>query len=267
MRLKISRLPGYSETLKLLKTRKDPILLDMGCCFGNDVRKAVVDGWPVDKVIACDIRKGNVNVQTIRYISAHANLESEFWDYGHELFLSTAETFPAKFIAGDIFSPSILQPRDPFITNDEIVAVLSRPIPSLSDLNNLTPLQGKVSAIHVSAMFHLFSEEEQLALARLLAALLRPERGSIIFGQHAGRAEKGFRPHNRDPLAHPMFCHSPESWKQMWIGQVFAGDDTKGHERIKVEAELLEINRSDSCDGVTDADPKFFAMNWCITRL
>jgi hypothetical protein len=195
-----------------------------------------------------------------------ANLELEFWDYGHELFRSSPETFPAKFIAGDVFSATTLQPRGPYITNEEIAAVLSRPVPSLSDLNSLTPLQGKISAIHASALFHLFSEEEQLALARLLASLLRPEQGSVIFGQHGGRVEKGTRPRNRGPSLNPMFCHSPESWKEMWLSEVFAGEGKTGHERINVDAELLEVDRNDLFQG-TGADPKFYAMNWCITRL
>ena len=32
------------------------------CTVGNDVRKAVLDGWPVENVIASDLRKGWTNI-------------------------------------------------------------------------------------------------------------------------------------------------------------------------------------------------------------
>jgi len=35
----------------------------------------------------------------------------EFWEYGHELFKSTSETFPAAFISGDALDPALIEPR------------------------------------------------------------------------------------------------------------------------------------------------------------
>ncbi|TFY51260.1 hypothetical protein EVJ58_g10663 [Rhodofomes roseus] len=52
-------------------------------------------------------------------------------------------------------------------------------------------LQGRVSAIHASSLFHLFEEEKQLALARALAGLLAPHRGAMLFGSHGGAPENG----------------------------------------------------------------------------
>ncbi|KZV91243.1 hypothetical protein EXIGLDRAFT_615917, partial [Exidia glandulosa HHB12029] len=45
-KLKISRFPVYEEALRLGREREGAILLDLGCCFGNDARKAVSDGFP-----------------------------------------------------------------------------------------------------------------------------------------------------------------------------------------------------------------------------
>ncbi|RPD77757.1 hypothetical protein L226DRAFT_600530 [Lentinus tigrinus ALCF2SS1-7] len=89
MRLKMARLPAYPDLLKLGMDRPNAILLDLGCCFGNDVRKAVLDGYPVQNVIASD-------------------LHSQFWELGHEMFRSTESTFPARFVTGDVFDPSFL---------------------------------------------------------------------------------------------------------------------------------------------------------------
>jgi hypothetical protein len=99
-------------------------------------------------------------------------------------------------------------------------------------VNTLTELRGHISAIHASSLFHLFGEEKQFELGKRLAALLDPRPGSIIFGSHGGMLVKGERP----VTCRKMFCHSPESWTQMWEEQVFE----KGH--VKVSAVLREPN-------------------------
>ncbi|KAF8901038.1 hypothetical protein CPB84DRAFT_996751 [Gymnopilus junonius] len=214
MRMKISRLPGYHKALKLLQERHNPILLDIGCCFGNDSRKAVVDGWPVDKVLASDLRQG-------------------FWDYGHELFKSTPATFPAAFIAGDIFEPTMLAPASTWTEIPTSTSVS----PDLSSLTSLTPLRNQISAIHASSFFHLFDEERQLELAKRLTSLLVLEKGSVIFGQHGSRPEKGFRKRRGAPEEKGMFCHSPETWKHLWMQEVFGVGQKV---QVKVNTELIE---------------------------
>lgn len=227
-RLKISHLPAYQSALRLHREHRDAILLDIGCCFGNDARKAVADGWPVRNVIASDLQQG-------------------FWDFGHELFSSTPETFPAAFIVGDAFDSSIIAPRAPF--ND--VPQTSRP--PLQSLTSLTPLQGRISVIHASSFFHLFDEARQQELAERLATLLSPQPGSVIFGRHGGNSEKGYS--EQSTAVHRLFRHSPESWVELWDGQVFE----KG--MVKVEAKLEQIERP-------EVNGKSFAtwLIWSVTR-
>ncbi|EGO24560.1 hypothetical protein SERLADRAFT_390015, partial [Serpula lacrymans var. lacrymans S7.9] len=55
--LKISRLPAYEQVLRLGRDHQDAILLDIGCCFGNDIRKAVADGFPVSRALASDLHQ------------------------------------------------------------------------------------------------------------------------------------------------------------------------------------------------------------------
>jgi len=62
-------MPAYKDVLKLGQERKGATLLDVGCCFGNDVRKVAADGFPVEQIIASDLKR-------------------EFWDLGHVLFRS-----------------------------------------------------------------------------------------------------------------------------------------------------------------------------------
>jgi len=204
-KLKVSNFSVYDRLLKLGQQREGAIFLDIGCCFGTDVRKAVADGFPIQNVVASDIEPG-------------------FWKLGHRLFNSSETTFPVPFLAGDALDPSFLSPVPPIYTPPDTSA------PDLATLTNLTPLHGHVAAIHASSFFHLFDEEHQLQLGRSLAGLLSPVPGSMIFGSHGGASEKGM--HDVNSLAIPMFCHSPESWKALWDGEIFKKDS------VKVEAEL-----------------------------
>ncbi|KAF8075122.1 hypothetical protein FPV67DRAFT_616025 [Lyophyllum atratum] len=227
-KLKVSRLPVYQSVLKLHHEHPDAILLDMGCCFGNDLRKAVSDGWPVHKAIASDLQRG-------------------FWDFGHQLFKSTPESFPAAFVAGDAFDSNLIAPRAPF--ND----VPQTPHPGLASLTSLTPLQGRISAIHASSFFHLFSEERQQELAERVATLLSPLPGSIIFGSHIGSREKGYvGSAEGEPR---LFCHSPDSWSELWDCKVF------GKGTAKVDARLKYVERPDAPN-----DNPFALLVWSITR-
>lgn len=202
-KLKISRFAVYDEVLKLGRERPGAILLDLGCCFGNDARKAVADGFPMSQVIASDLR-------------------SEFWDLGHELFRDNAETCTLRFVQGDVFSDGFVDPTSETSTTSDD-DVLSRCVSQAS----LNPLRGRVSAVHASAFFHLFNAAQQRQLAIRCAALLSAEPGSVIFGSHSGAVIAGSRP-DRD-----TYAHSPESWRQLWADVVPNGG-------VEVDAEFVE---------------------------
>jgi hypothetical protein len=116
-----------------------------------------------------------------------------------------------------------------------------------------------VSIIHASAFFHLFNEEKQLYLARALAGLLSPEPGSMIFGMHVGLAEKG---HTTDPLGfgYRLFCHSPETWAQVWDGVVFE----KGV--VSVQSKLRHVERKEYPGGEAMMESVEMLL-WSVTRL
>jgi len=123
------------------------------------------------------------------------------------------------------------------------------PRPEIGTLASLNPLRGHVSVIHVSAFFHLFKEETQLYLARAVGGLLSPQPGSIIFGSHAGSAQKCDRISILDGST--MFNHCPESWEELWNGVVFE----KG--TVKVDVTLAHMPWM---------SPQL-AMIWTVTRL
>ncbi|KAF8201133.1 hypothetical protein K438DRAFT_637597 [Mycena galopus ATCC 62051] len=225
---KISNFPVYEQILDL--GRNGGIILDLGCCFGTDIRKCWSDGIAAKNLIASDLRP-------------------VFWDLGHELFKTTPETFPITFLAGDALNPDFLEPTAPLASPSEV----SGPAPPLSSLTSLTPLRGHVSAIHISSVFHLFFEPQQLQLARALAGLLSPAPGSVIFGSHGGRRTKGFNEKGYCSGGHHMFCHSSESWREMWE-EVFP----KG--MIGVKAELKHR-------GERDENADTGSLVWSVTRL
>ena len=79
--------PSYPRILSLLKEPQSQYtLLDLGCCFAQDVRKLVYDGAPSQNLYACDVK-------------------SEFLDLGYDLF-KDKETLKTHGFAADALAPS-----------------------------------------------------------------------------------------------------------------------------------------------------------------
>jgi hypothetical protein len=187
------------------------------------------------------------------YPNSMTDIIAGFWDFGHLLFKSTPETFPVAFVAGDVFDPALIAPRVPFYEGPET------PRPVLVSLTSLTPLQGHVSAIYAASFFHLFDEAKQLEVGRRIASLLSPIPGSVIFGSHGGLPEKGMRyEEGRNNIPVKMFCHSPESWTELWEGQIF----DKGS--VRVDAGLKKVDRPDLS---TNKSADYFLLWWSVTIL
>ena len=143
--------------------------------------------------------------------------------------------------------PEFLKAVEPFYTKPST----ARPV--LSGMTSLNPLRGHVSAISVCAVFHLFSAEEaQLQLAKNIACLLSPEPGSMILGFHIGREEAGMSfGRSLGGTEFSLFCHSPESWAELWDGKLFR----KG--TVRVDARLWDHA----------ATVEFQILQWSVTRL
>jgi len=132
-----------------------------------------------------------------------------------------------------------------------------------TEKNSLAPYKGKFKYIHASSLFHLFSEEDQKKAAEHLAVLLSPMPGSMIFGSHAGRLEKGLRTEAPPPapgiIGNQMFCHSPSSWTDMWKA-VIPGD------KIRIVAELAELSKENSAH-ISSTNTVFYRLEWSVTRM
>lgn len=77
----LSNSPSYPNILKSLKLNGGK-LLDLGCCFGQDMRKLVHDGAPHSSVFGAELRR-------------------EYVEKGYDLFLDR-ETFGARIIVADV---------------------------------------------------------------------------------------------------------------------------------------------------------------------
>ncbi len=84
----------------------------------------------------------------------------------------------------------------------------------------------------------------------------------MIFGVHGGRHEKGIREvGSNSSRRRNMFCHSPESWRSLWDGQIF----TKGS--VRVDAFLHASERDRNRLDTVDPDVKSYHLVWCVTIL
>jgi hypothetical protein len=191
------------------------------------------------------------------------SLLAEFANLGHKLFKTSQETYPIAFVPGDVFDPSHLEIAPPMASAQASTDVGDPPSgspPDLRSLTSLNPLHGRVSVIRASSLFHLFGEEKQLDLARALAGLLSPEPGSMLFGGHIGAAEKGFEPSVMHRDHRRMWCHSPESWTELWDGIVFE----KGV--VKVQTKLVQVERK-LLQPDAPVNATFTSLVWSVTRL
>lgn len=235
------------------------------CQVGVDVRKAVTDGFPVENALGSDLHPGRTR-SPHRSKCSVLTWMAEYWDLGHKLFKTTAKEFPAHFIGGDAFSPDFFETAPVFDSTP------NTPAPALSSLQTLTPMNGRVSAIHASSFFHLFDEAKQFELARKLAGLLSPEPGSIILGGHAGQPVKGMWDRRTLTSGGQMFCHSPESWRELWDEQVFEKGKVKVDVVLKPVRDLVQaedskewIDKAQKPEMLDTGD--YQVLIWSVTRL
>jgi len=198
--------PIYSKVLEVGKSH-NTILVDLGCCMGSDVRKLVTDGYPADNVFGCDLRP-------------------EFITIGHKLYNDSPHSSHIRFFTSDIFD----------IPGTPTLAPPSLPITPATKVTDLSQLAKKIDHFYTGALFHLFSEEAQYALALRIARLIKRSPGTIIFGRHEGLSEAGYI---EDHLGRTRYGHSCSSWPLLWK-QIFTQIESQefAEKRVIVDAIL-----------------------------
>jgi len=225
----IKKAPWYKSVIDLGLSRQDALLLDVGCGLGDDLRRLAADGYPAQNMIGTDI-------------------VGELWDIGHKLFCSSDRSFPARFIQDDVTKQRYTS--FPFEKDDK---------PSLADL------AGRISVIHTSYLFHMFTHEQQLQIARLLANLVTRESQSIIFGRHITSETESLVGLKTGSGYFNMACFSPAAWERIWKEQIFP------EKQVEVLTMFEHISYDDmrrSVSGPSSSSyPATGNFHWCVRLL
>ncbi|KAI0026258.1 hypothetical protein F4780DRAFT_18691 [Xylariomycetidae sp. FL0641] len=206
--------PRYQAALKRLlqpsssKAPADapaPAFLDLGCCVGQVLRQLAFAGVDATRLHGCD-------------------LEPRFWEAGYDLFRDRGK-LKARFVAGDLLAGDDSQEEDE-----------AEPPPG-----DLRALDGKITFIHATSFFHLFSWDDQVRAAARMVRFLDPADPDVmIFGRHVGSTAKTAvsgagaggggsgspsldvttdgpaRPGTAADHRRRRFLHTPETWQRLW---------------------------------------------------
>jgi SAM-dependent methyltransferase len=229
LRSPITKLPNYhTHILPRLKAPSSALFLDVGCCFGQVIRRLVVDGADPNNLIGTD-------------------LHQEFIDLGYGLFRdgpnSKSESelehhLTSTFVAGDIFDERVL-----------------------------AQFKGRIEIIHATSMLHLFSWEKQIKVCNQFDQLLIPQGqidtntgtnngtavGAMIVGSQLGVAEAG-------PML-GIFRHNAETFKKMWTK---VGD---GRWLVEVVEEKLDLDMNKISVKLAVPGEVLVSLRFIVTRI
>ncbi|KAI0485100.1 hypothetical protein GGR56DRAFT_58671 [Xylariaceae sp. FL0804] len=195
----------------------EPLFLDLGTCFGQDLRKLVYDGARPGRLWASDLRP-------------------ELIDLGFRLF--------------DDGDDGRL-PRRHFLCPGDILAAADEDDDPAADADQLRLLDGRVTILHVTAVFHLFDLAQQVLAADRCLRLLRKDTAApvLVVGCQAGSARPGsyLRRNANQEHAH-KYRHNGETWRQLWE-EVCGGPEWRDKiKKVEVNSKLLKRVRNDSAD-------------------
>ena len=188
---------------------------------------------------------------------------SEFWNLGHRLFRTTQETYPVPFVQGDIFDKNYINPAPPCY---EVPATPRPDLQSLPSKKSLTPLQGHVSAIHVSSFFHLFQKDEQVYAAKALASLLSPTPGSMIFGRHSSTDDNTSSKAMTISANRKMYGFNTEDWTRLWNGEIFKEGTVRVDAELRYNPRRMAYGDSAATTEL-EIESRRQSLIWCVTRL
>ncbi|KAL9091231.1 MAG: hypothetical protein Q9159_001526 [Coniocarpon cinnabarinum] len=96
----LTRHPLYPEVLS--RARSGQNVLDIGCCFGTDLRKLIVDGASSENVFGIDIEQG-------------------FLDQSHVLFRDADKVPPITLVAENMLNANLSSSLQPLVEKMDII--------------------------------------------------------------------------------------------------------------------------------------------------
>ncbi|KAA8899395.1 hypothetical protein FN846DRAFT_174347 [Sphaerosporella brunnea] len=160
--------PAYAHVLSLLQRDHGAVYLDVGCCVGQDLRYL----------------RSHERIPPSQLVGAE--LQQEFIDLGHELFLDSPEETGIRMQAADIFDAHSWLEKE---------------------------MRGKCAVVHASYFLHLFNYARQREAAERLVGYLRGRPGDVIVGRMIGSAVAGEYMH---PTVGVMMRHDLASFGKFW---------------------------------------------------
>ncbi|KAK5937153.1 hypothetical protein PMZ80_010694 [Knufia obscura] len=157
----------------------------------------------------------------------------------------------------DLFKDEDRFPRDHFICPADVF--------DESEDNNLAVLDGKVDILHATAVFHLFSGEQQFAVAERCFKLLRKTPGSraLVLGAQVGnvKARESVR---QDGVK--RFRHDEESWRELWEYVCAKEEFRDVVKKVEVSAVLKErkIGDAEQAKHIGSTEEGFRWMVWQV---
>lgn len=192
----------YDEVLERLKDGEQ--FLDLGCCFGQEIRQLIADGAPPENLHGSDLRQ-------------------EFVGLGYELF-------PDREREGRKISWHLAN-------------VFDDADPAWKDIT------GKISIIYTGAFFHLFDRDEQLAVAKRVVSLLKPEPGVLLLGRQVGNDNPGTFSASGYSGEKERFRHNVQSWTELWNE---VGEATGSKWKVDGVLDLFNVGPTDPEKKLTD---------------
>ncbi|KAI1429680.1 hypothetical protein F5Y12DRAFT_330481 [Xylaria sp. FL1777] len=116
------------------------------------------------------------------------DIEPRFLDIGYDLFRDRAK-FKGDFVVGDMLKQG-------------------------EDDERLDVFDGKMTFIHATSFFHLFTWNDQVRVATRMVRFLQPERQDVmIFGRQVGTT----LPRNNGKAgSDKVYLHNADSWQKLW---------------------------------------------------
>ncbi|KAJ3176027.1 hypothetical protein HDU87_005544 [Geranomyces variabilis] len=175
------------EELKSEKTGALPVnrVLELGCCFGTDVRKLMQDGVPASRIVASDLHAG-------------------YWQLGMKLYDDADRIAGVETVFGDwAVSPNMSS------------------VAAVADEDTLPPVdfaayRAHFSFVVASAILHCLSEVQIQAFIGNVADVLVP--GGTFLGSCVGRVTEGAwmsSGSDQEVGSQTRYLHSPESLEKL----------------------------------------------------
>lgn len=169
-------------------------LLDLGCAFGQELRQLVSYSTTGISILSQHI---STNLSSLccpqLYDGAPgknlygSDLQQDFLDLGHELFLDESKLPKSQLISGDILDPKC---------------------------RLLVEMKGELDIIYISLFIHVFDWEQQKIVAKHMLQLLAEKPGSMIVGRVMATRNQEVIAATKARM--PYYFHDMASWQRLW---------------------------------------------------